>query len=234
MSKRKSFVLYTDTLDVFQDLSPEQSLDLILAIRAYQVGEDYPLTGMLKAMFNIFKNQFDRDNEKYEEMCERNKTYGQRGGRPKGSTKADGIKKTMTVNSKPKKADSDNDSDSDSDNDSGNDIDITPLPPTNRFDEFWINYPRQRRGGRDKAEQAYLKAITRDSEDSVLTGLMSYAVSDEVTGGFAKGAAAWLNDDRWTNDYSTNPTGGLSNDRPKQTTTDANREAFARWVDKGA
>lgn len=79
---------------------------------------------------------------------------------------------------------------------------INPIAPLHRFDEFWDQYPRQRRGAKDKAELAYRKAITRDSADNVIAGLLRYAASDEVARGFAKGAAAWLNDDRWLNDYS--------------------------------
>lgn len=88
----------------------------------------------------------------------------------------------------------------------GQDINpLTPPPKKNRFEEFWEQYPRQRRGAKDKAEIAYRKAITRDTEESILSGLLSYAASDEVARGFAKGAAAWLNDDRWANDYAVKP-----------------------------
>lgn len=79
--------------------------------------------------------------------------------------------------------------------------------PKNRFDEFWDIFPRQRRGAKDKAETAYRKAIKRDTEDNILSGLKSYAESDEVSRGYAKGAAAWLNDDRWTSNYSRTPQG---------------------------
>jgi hypothetical protein len=71
-----------------------------------------------------------------------------------------------------------------------------------QFQKFWDQFPRQRRGSKDKALQAYIKAIERDTEQSILAGTLAYAASDEVARGFAKGAQAWLNDDRWTNDYA--------------------------------
>lgn len=70
------------------------------------------------------------------------------------------------------------------------------------FPEFWEKFPSQRKGNKSKAEKAYRRAADRDSEGSILNGLISYCASDEVARGFAKGAEAWLNDDRWKNDYS--------------------------------
>ena len=45
--------------------------------------------------------------------------------------------------------------------------------------------------------------------------MLAYAASNEVRRGFAKGAAAWLNDDRWATDDRTpnprdGPNGGMS------------------------
>ena len=85
-----------------------------------------------------------------------------------------------------------------------------------KFPEFWDLFPRQRRGNKDKAEAAYDRALKekRAGEGEILYGVRCYAQSSEVAKGWAKGAAAWLNDDRWTVDYSTEPTpsgGGQSN-----------------------
>lgn len=71
------------------------------------------------------------------------------------------------------------------------------------FDEFWELYPRQRRGNKQKAKVAYEKAIkeNRATEEQIIEGVKLYAQSEEVANGYAKGAAAWLNDDRWANEY---------------------------------
>lgn len=72
------------------------------------------------------------------------------------------------------------------------------------FDEAWSLYPKQRIGSRPKAFAAWQAALSRKhSEQSILTGVKHYATSDEVVRGYAKGFAAWLNDDRFLNDYST-------------------------------
>jgi len=74
----------------------------------------------------------------------------------------------------------------------------------NRFEEFWKIYPNQRKGNRQKAGAAYKRAVKRavDGEEEILRGLEAYRASAEVLTGFAKGAEAWLNDDRWTVDYT--------------------------------
>jgi len=81
---------------------------------------------------------------------------------------------------------------------------------------FWEQFPRQRRGNKAKAKSAYLRALKekRATESEIADGLTRYVNSSEVAGGFAKGAEAWLNDDRWGHDYTPprQTGGGPSND----------------------
>jgi hypothetical protein len=79
--------------------------------------------------------------------------------------------------------------------------------PPEGFDAFWETFPTQRKGSREKTEAAYRQALKRTSAtpDEILKGTRAYADSAEVLNGYAKGAAAWLNDDRWTTDYSRRP-----------------------------
>lgn len=80
------------------------------------------------------------------------------------------------------------------------------------FDYFWGLYPRQRRGNKEKARRAYMNALSefRATENDILEGVKAYAASQEVANKRAKGCEAWLNDDRWGNDYAppTNSGGG--------------------------
>lgn len=87
------------------------------------------------------------------------------------------------------------------------------------FGRFWEAYPRDRRGNREKALGAYCRALERAKAGEIQTGLERYAKSEEVAKGYAKGAQAWLNDDRWASDYKTTPGGGLP-DKPKIETGD--------------
>lgn len=80
---------------------------------------------------------------------------------------------------------------------------ISPLDDDLIFGEFWSLYPRQRRGAKQNAFKAWQRAVERAPPGDIILGLRAYRESDEVRRGFAKGAAAWLNDDRWTTDYRT-------------------------------
>lgn len=81
-------------------------------------------------------------------------------------------------------------------------------PEMHEFDQFWLVYPKKRAGSQQRAKAAYQKAVKRGfSEHQIISGAAAYAVSREVAGGYAKGAAAWLNDDRFTNDYSEKQNG---------------------------
>ncbi len=79
----------------------------------------------------------------------------------------------------------------------------TPDPILIFFEEtFWPNFPKTRRGNREKALEALYRAVKRASLQTIADGFAPYPASAEVKNGYAKGAAAWLNDDRWEADYT--------------------------------
>lgn len=75
---------------------------------------------------------------------------------------------------------------------------------TPEFIQFWSVYPKQRAGNKQKAFSAYKRAIKdgRATAEQINRVAEIYSVSDEVKRGYAKGAEAWLNDDRFNIDYS--------------------------------
>lgn len=109
MTKRKSFILHIDSLGILDSLSDEQAGKLFKEIKAYQVDDELTTDEITKLIFFPFKSQFERDEENYKNVCNRNKNNGLKGGRPKASE----TQKTQSVIKEPKKADSKNDSDSD-------------------------------------------------------------------------------------------------------------------------
>lgn len=78
------------------------------------------------------------------------------------------------------------------------------------FEEFWKEYPKQRAGSKEKAYTSYCKAIDKNkiTTEKLLEVVKRYAISKEVREGYAKGCAAWLNDDRF-NDEKLNPFVGV-------------------------
>jgi len=76
-NKRKSFVLHFDSLDVIEELTDEQVGKLLKKMRSYHNGNTYNSNDkIVDIVFIQFKNQFDRDMEKYENVCNRNRENG--------------------------------------------------------------------------------------------------------------------------------------------------------------
>lgn len=120
MSK-KSFILHLDSLDVIDELNDQQTAELFKAIIDFQKTGKTNLKGLMKVVFIPFKNQFLRDQNKYDSKCETNKINGSKGGRPKlTQNNPKKPKITQRLNDKPKEPYNDNDSDNDSVNDSDN------------------------------------------------------------------------------------------------------------------
>ena len=138
MEMKKSFVLHNDTLGVLDMLSDEQAGKLFKAIKDYQFGIEPELDNLLSIVFLPFRNQFNRDNVKYQNTVERNQENGKKGGRPKKTQDNPKNPSGFSENpKKPKKADNDNDSDNDSESDSVNDTDSGTVNETDiRFSSF--------------------------------------------------------------------------------------------------
>jgi len=88
---RPSIILHLDSLDVLDKLNDQECAELFGAIRDYNKGLELNLSSLVDIVFTQFKNQFDRDTQKYENICERNRLNGLKGGRPK-------TQKTQSVN----------------------------------------------------------------------------------------------------------------------------------------
>lgn len=69
---KKRFLLYTDALDVINDMSPEERGELLMAIYRYQMDQPMDLSPIVKIAFRPIKNQFIRDDETYKKVCEKN------------------------------------------------------------------------------------------------------------------------------------------------------------------
>lgn len=81
---KNSFLIYLDYEEQFNLLTDEQIGQLMRAIIKYEKTKEIPqLDGMLKMAFSFIKTQLDRDREKYNKKCEKNRENAKKGGRPK-------------------------------------------------------------------------------------------------------------------------------------------------------
>lgn len=111
MSK-KSFILYTDSLCVLEDLDDKQRGQLFYAIYKHQIGETIDMSPIIRIAFSQFKNQFQRDEEKYQNTCNARKEAGAKGGKQRVANQANACKSNQELANQ---ADNDNVNDSDSD-----------------------------------------------------------------------------------------------------------------------
>ena len=118
---KNSFVIYHNYRETLEDLTDEQVGILMRAIFDYEIdGIEPTFDGELKIAFKFIKKDLDFNSSKYESICERNRTNGAKGGRPKNPKNPNGFSKTQDNPEKPKKADNDNEYDNEYEYDNDN------------------------------------------------------------------------------------------------------------------
>lgn len=80
---KDNFLLKKSQINVFKELSNEDAGKLIKGIFNYAINGEITLDGYLKIIFLPIKEEIDKNEEKYEMICERNRINGRLGGRPK-------------------------------------------------------------------------------------------------------------------------------------------------------
>lgn len=76
---KNSFILYHDQKEVIDELDDEQAGKLIKAIYEYNVNKRLTLTGALKLVFIPFKNSFDRNDDKWDDIVKKRSEAGKKG-----------------------------------------------------------------------------------------------------------------------------------------------------------
>lgn len=196
MSKRKSFIIHHDSLDVIDKLTDEQAGKLLKAIKSYQLGEEYELDLMTDLVFTPFKAQFKRDDEKYQKIVERNKNNGLKGGRPKTQDNPTEPNKPSGFSGnpdEPKKADSDSKSKSDSKSDSK--IKIKDIFDAERIIPIWNSLGcSQHKGLTKTAEKALEKTYKEYLKDAKSNGKEPKELNDWLETYLRRGFANFMTD----------------------------------------
>ena len=121
---KSSFLIYLDYEEQVNLLTDEQIGQLMRAIIKYEKTREIPqLNGIVKMAFSFIKTQLDRDREKYEARCEKNRENAKKGGRPrknqKDNLKANGFNENQMD---AKKTDDDKEDEEDNEEDIDNDL----------------------------------------------------------------------------------------------------------------
>jgi len=111
---KKSFLLYCDLIHTVSKMPNEKAGELFKHILSY-VNDESPTTDdlIIELTFEPIKQQLKRDLQKYYSICERNKTNGGKGGRPKTQTNPKKPTGLFGNPTEPKKPDTDTDTDKD-------------------------------------------------------------------------------------------------------------------------
>ncbi len=194
----KSFIIHKDSLSVLNKLTDEQAGKLFKAIFDYQINNVLPDDTLTSIIFEPFLNQFKRDDVKYQNVVERNKINGSKGGRPKNQDNPLGYLATQENPKEPKKADSDSDSKSDSNNDQ------LIVTNNNLFETFWQKYEpiHTSKGSKKDAEKKFSKIIKKESFDYIMAGLEKYMAHCKTKNSYTKAVSTWLNSEGWKDNHN--------------------------------
>ena len=192
MSKiRKSFILHHDSLNVLDDLTDDQAGLLFKAIKAYHLGDELQLDVLTNIAMSPFRNQFDRDAIKYENLCEKNRLIAENRYNTKSTTGKAGNQPLPEATKS-----TDNDSKSDSKSKSDNDSDSKKEVTNDRFAEFWDLYGKKTDSSKCKTKFARL---TKTEIELLFEKLPAY-IKSTPDKQYRKNPITWLNGKCWNDE----------------------------------
>ena len=206
-TNKKSFILYNDNYSAIRNLSTEDKATLLDVIFKYNIGEHLPeMNYTIQAVFSFFKNSFDRDIEKYNNACERNRANIKKRYATKPTSGKSGIPNL------PLATKSTTGSDSDSDMENVN-VNVTLKEIKESFSKFYYAYPKHI--SRGQAETTFSKVLKKQKiktidELNIFRELLINAINLQITEHknknpgddykFWQNPSTWLNAGGWLNE----------------------------------
>lgn len=202
MTKKKSFLIHIDSLDILDDLTNEQCGELFKAIKAHHSDQKNTLSAIVNIAFSPFKNQFIRDDEKYLKTCEARAIAGSIGGK---QTQANASKVKQKVANQ---ADNKNKKDNDNDLKRLDQSVIDQSSVNLYFDIFWDSGIRK--VNKKKSKSLFIKIINKKINRNETLKFTNYLVSDiqkRITSnqlGFSEmHPTTYLNGERWKDEIKS-------------------------------
>ena len=200
---KESFVVYLDFEKTLRQFTQEEALEMFWAFFEYNRTGVVPTfsSRLLEVCWIRFQTQFDRDAEKYENVCNRNRRNGMCGGRPAKPKEPNGFfdnPNNPNGFEKPKKADNDNDNDND------NDIKKNIINNTKKsvfgFDEFWEAYGKK--VGKKNCQKMYDK-ISEQEREKIKAHVPQY-VASKPEKKYRKDPQTYLKGECWNDEIICN------------------------------
>ena len=114
MADKKSFIIYDNWAKLLYDMPVEQAGKLIKAICGYKLGEcESTGDAVLDAVFGMIKEQLDKDDAKYAEICVKRSNAGKSKKQQTNDIKCNQV---LTSDIKTEQVHTDTDNDTDNDN----------------------------------------------------------------------------------------------------------------------
>lgn len=139
MAEMAYVCLYFSYLDTLSPFSDSEKGRLVAAMINYAANGELPtFEGNERFIWPTIQSQIERDIEAYEKKCEKNRSNGAKGGRPKNPTVIEETQKTERFLEKPKKAKEkkkENEKEKKKENENNN-INISKKPPKIKHGEF--------------------------------------------------------------------------------------------------
>ena len=153
IDKKDSFIVRKKYWNQIQRLTANQRVEFVECMFSYQNEWSYKSEdGAVCMLLDIMIDERQNDEERYLEVCERNKENGKLGWRPPKN------RKNPVGLEKPKKADNDSDSDIE-EKEISKDI---SKKKNDMFETFWKEYPHARKGKKNESKIHFLK---QDSDE---------------------------------------------------------------------
>jgi len=175
---REYFCAYHDMLGAMRKLSDAECGRLFRALLLYSSGEQPDnLQGREELLFDVFAQQIDRDEARYQKKCETNKANGSGRMRSLANGSVGTQEKEKEKEEPPK----------------------SPKVDDEGFKTFWAAYPRKT--AKENARKAWKKLkVTEELLDTILAAVERHRKSDQWLrdgGQYIPHPATWLNGHRW-------------------------------------
>jgi DnaD/phage-associated family protein len=194
----QSFVVYAELEQQIERLTDAQAGALFRGMFLYNRGVEPTFSDPTVALcFDFIRPIMDRNREKYEQICERNRKNGAKGGRPKKPTGFSGNPE------EPKKADNDNDNKNDNDNVPDNKNKAAGAAVVSFFKRYISNSISP------ETEKELIAYCQSSGEEVVTEAIETAAAANKKSWGYIKGI---LNN--WQRCGKKQPIPGLNPTRP--------------------
>ena len=192
--------IFAEWGELFEPLSVEQKAELLMAITKFPNYEPANVP-----IWAFIKSQLVKDYEIFIEKCNKNGQISRDYWNKKNYNDIERLPNDIErlpndIERHPKRI-TNNDITNNELQITNNEITKTEI--NNNFEEFYSLYPRKE--AKQKALQAYLKAIKKVDKDTLLEGLkkyIDYIKTNKKEREFIKHPATWLNQGCWEDEYS--------------------------------